>query len=580
MARDTAQRIWDADVRRRSTLPEILAEHARDRPDSPAFTFLPDGENVGQTVTFGELDRQARAIASHLAPFSGQQAVLVYPSNAEFVGALFGCLLAGVVAVHAPLIASTPERTLSRVEVVAGRSNGSLVLAPSDVVSAKSIFVADDSPLRDLPWYASDLLSADESLLGSVSPPPPDPSRLALIQYTSGTTGDARGIPLRHSHLTEQSGRIHAGTESSADSVTVGWTPLFHDMGLFASVVEPVYSGHHSVVIFPLAFLARPASWLEVMTRFGGTISGGPTFAFELAARRTTDEDRGGYDLSPWEIAFVGAEQVRPATLSRFAATFGGCGFDARAFVPVYGLAESTCTASGRTRGDGAEIRGFDRVELAGGRAVEAPGGHQLVSVGYPILDQRAEIVDPQTHRRSADGAIGELWLRSSGVADGYWNEPDATAETFGGRLADGDHGPFLRTGDLAFMLGDELFIVGRLKELVIVRGRNIYPGDIETTAQASHPSLRPGCGAAFAVDADDGEALVIAQEMRAGAADDPAIVKEAITRAVFDDHDVEVRAIVLLPPGSIPKTTSGKIQRKLCRTHFLEGAWPIPARR
>ena len=578
MSRDTAQRIWDDEVGLRGlTLPEILAGHARDRPDAPAFTFLPDGENVGQTLTFGELDRQARAIASHLAPFAGQRAVLVYPSNAEFVAALFGCLRAGVVAVHAPLIATTAERTLSRVEVVAGKSTGSLVLAPSDVVTEQTTFVAADSPLRDLPWYASDVLSADESRVVSTLPPPADLDRPALIQFTSGTTGAARGIALRHSHLTNQSAGIHVGAESDHDTVTVGWTPLFHDMGLFVSIFEPVYSGHHSVVIFPLAFLARPARWLEVMTRFGGTMSGGPNFAYDLVTRRTTELDRAGFDLSSWVMAFVGAEQVRPVTLDRFAAAFGGCGFDPSAFSPAYGLAESTCTVSGRTRGDGPEIRAFDRAELARGRAVEATGGHRLASVGYPILGQRVEIVDPQTRRRSAEGTIGELWLQSMGIADGYWNEPEATAEIFGARLADGhDDGPFLRTGDLAFVHDDELFIVGRLKELVIVRGRNIYPADIEATAQASHPSLRPGCGAAFAVDADDEEALVIAQEMRAGATDDPAVVKAAIARAVFEDHDVEVRAIVLLPPRSIPKTTSGKIQRKLCRTHFLEGVWPV----
>jgi acyl-CoA synthetase (AMP-forming)/AMP-acid ligase II len=585
-----AQQIWLADTRRQMTLPEILAEHALSRPDAPAFGFLPDGRTVHSTLTFGELDRQARAIASHLADFTGHRAALVYPSSAEFVAALCGCLLAGVVAVHAPLVAGAAGRTLSRVEVVADGCQASLVLAPSEVVDGKSMFVAADSGLRELPWYASDLLAADESRVGVVAPPRPDRDRLAVIQYTSGTTGTARGIPLRHSQLTDQAARMHARLRSGPDSVTVGWTPLFHDLGLFLTVLEPIYAGHRAIVVFPLAFLARPACWLEAIDDFGGTISGAPNFAYELCVRRRTSTDRASLDLSSLRATFVGGEQVLPATLDRFAETFGRFGFDPAAFVPGYGLAEATCGVTGRT-GPGPISRTFDRAGLAAGRAVEAPGGHRVASVGFPYLEQRIEIVDPATGRLAEPGAIGEIWVQGSGVADGYWNEPEATAETFGWRLAgdgggdgqgdgDGDgDGEFLRTGDLGFTTGGELFVVGRLKELVIVRGRNIYPGDIEATVQASHPSLRPGCGAAFAVESEDGEALVIAQEMRAGADADPAVVKAAITQAVLDDHEADVRAIVLLPPGSIPKTTSGKLQRKLCRICFLQGSWPVRAR-
>ena len=380
---------------------------------------------------------------------------------------------------------------------------------------------------------------------------------------------------------------MHARLRSVPDSVTVGWTPLFHDLGLFLTVLEPVYTGHRSVVVFPLAFLHRPLCWLEAIANFRGTISGAPNFAYELCVRRTTSADRASLDLSSWRSTLVGGEQVLPATLDRFAAAFGPSGFDPAAFVPGYGLAEATCGVAGRT-GPGPISRSFDRAGLAAGRAVEAPGGHRIASVGFPYLEQRIEIVDPATRRLAEAGAIGEISVQGSGVADGYWNEPEATAETFGWRLAadadagaaaDGEgDGEFLRTGDLGFTTGGELFVVGRLKELVIVRGRNIYPSDIEATVQASHPSLRPGCGAAFAVEAEDGEALVIAQELRARTDADPAVMKDAITRAVLDEHEADVRAIVLLPPGSIPKTTSGKIQRKLCRIRFLEGSWPAPA--
>ncbi len=585
MVDTVAQGIWLADTRRRLTLPEILAEHAGSIPDAPAFAFLPDGETVESTLSFGELDRRARAIASHLADFTGRRAVLVHPSNADFVAGLFGCLLAGVVAVHAPLVADSAGHALSRVEVVADRCRASVVLGPSGVVDDKSLLAAAGRGVRELPWYASDVLAGDESLLDSVRPPRPDRDRLAMIQYTSGTTGTARGIPLRQSQLTDQAARMHARLRSSPESVTVGWTPLFHDLGLFLTVLEPVYAGHRAIVLAPLAFLARPVRWLEAIGNFGGTISGAPNFAYELCVRRTTPADRASVDLSSWVATFVGGEQVLPATLDRFAEAFGPSGFDPAAFIPAYGLAEATCGVTGRTTGRGPVSRGFDRAGLAAGRAIEAPDGHRIASVGFPYLEQRIEIVDPASLRPAQAGAIGEIWVQGSGVADGYWNDPEATAETFGWRMAgDGEQGGpghgaagFLRTGDLGFTTGGELFVVGRLKELVIVRGRNIYPGDIEATVQASHVSLRPGCGAAFAVETDDGEALVIAQEIRRGWDGDPAVIRDAITRAVLDDHDAEVRAIVLLPPGSIPKTTSGKIQRKLCRMRFLQGIWSVP---
>jgi acyl-CoA synthetase (AMP-forming)/AMP-acid ligase II len=364
---------------------------------------------------------------------------------------------------------------------------------------------------------------------------------------------------------------------SRPESVMIGWTPLFHDMGLFLGILAPVYAGHRSVVIFPLAFLARPRRWLEAMTRFRGTLSGGPNFAYDLLAREPAAA--GELDLSSWRLAFVGGEQVRPATLDRFARAFAPAGFDPAAFDPAYGLAEATCAVTGRSfRGPG--VRRFDPTQLRAGRAVEAAAGQPLASAGYVRGDHECLVVEPQRRTALPDGTIGELWIRGPGVADGYWNDADETVRVFGARLAETGDGPFLRTGDLAFRLGDELFIAGRMKELIIHRGRNIFPHDVEATVQASHPALRPGCGAAFAVDGDLGELLVVAQEVRPTAADDPETIKQAMRSAVRADHQIETHAIVLLPPRSLPKTPSGKIQRRLCRTAFLDGAWRLPPAR
>jgi acyl-CoA synthetase (AMP-forming)/AMP-acid ligase II len=563
-----ARERWERDEpRRRLTLPEVLADHARRRPDATAFSFLPDGETVASELTFAELDDRARTLASHLRAHEGQRAILIYASSPEFVVALFACLYAGVVAVHVPLDTSNPGRAHARVAVVAAAADASLVLSARDEPRERA------GPLGHLPRYATDALDTDPTHRDDGRLPAARLDRLALIQFTSGTTGTARGVPLRHSHLTVQASSLQAGINSDPTSVMVGWTPLFHDMGLFLGVLAPVYAGHRSVVIFPLAFLARPRRWLEAMTRFRGTISGGPNFAYDLLARDPAAAD--GLDLSSWRVAFIGGEQIRPATLDRFAGAFAPAGFDPVAFDPAYGLAEATCGVSGRGF-CGPGVRRFDPAGLRAGRAVETPAGQPLASAGYLRGDHEALIVEPQGRTAVPDGTIGELWIRGAGVADGYWNDAEETARVFGARLAGTDDGPFLRTGDLAFRVGDELFIAGRMKELIIHQGRNLFPHDVEATVQASHPALRPGCGAAFAVDGDHGELLVVAQEVRPTAVADPAEIKDAIRTAVRADHQIETHAIVLLPPRSLPKTTSGKIQRKLCRTAYLTGDWPL----
>lgn len=573
--------IWQADrEKRRSALPQILAAHAAERPDAVALAFLSDGTEIGAELSFAELDRQARAIAAGIAECAGQRALLVYPSGLDYVVALLGCLYAGVVAVHAPLIAATETTTaVARLEIVAQDCEPALALAPKVVVEGLPAELTPSSPLASVPWRASDAL-ADGPAEGFE--PVATRETPALIQYTSGSTGVARGVRLSHAQLVDQACAFRARLLTDERTVTVGWAPLFHDLGLFSMVFEPLYSGHRAVIMPPLAFLGAPRLWLEAISKHRGNVSGAPNFAYELCVRRVGTDVRRQLDLSCWKVAFVGAEQVQATTLERFGASFADCGFSPAAFSPGYGLAEGACALTARVAGTGADIRSFDRAALATGQAVESPTGRRLVSVGATGAERDADhellIADPVTGTRCPSGQIGEIWVRGKCVADGYWRRPEEEAYVFGARLSDGT-GPFMRTGDLGFLLEDELFVVGRLKDLIIINGRNIFPEDVERSCQSSHRALRPGCGVAFGIPGRETERLVIVQELRAGATDDPDQIRLAIRRAVARDHNVDPHAVVLLPPGTVPKTTSGKLRRRACRADYLQDRLPLGGR-
>lgn len=577
MSYTESQEIWDRErARRAQTIPEIVASHAASRPNALAFTFLPDGLEVGTQLTFAELDRQARMIAGAIGDHRGHRALLVYPSGADFVTALLGCLYAGVVAVHAPLISMEAADTASRAELISTDCEAALVLAPKAVADERetSLVPDQDSPLAKLPWYATDELTSGE---GPMSPDPtPRRGDLAMIQYTSGSTGVARGVPLEHGHLVDQACGLRARAQSREDTVSVGWAPLFHDLGLFANVLTPLYGGRQSVILPPWVFLRWPERWLAAITRHSASISGGPSFAYEHCVRKVSPDERRQLDLSRWTLAFVGAEPIQPVVLERFAGAFASTGFSPSAFCPGYGLAEASCVVSLRATGTGAGVRTFERRALGTGAAVEARSGRRLVSAGLALAEHELAIVDPVRLSRCPTDTIGEVWVRGPFVARGYWRRPADQEVTFSGYLAETREGPFLRTGDLGFLLDGELFVVGRIKELIIIYGRNIYPDDVEASVQACHPALRPGCGAAFSVPGEGTERLVVMQELRRGRADAPNEVKAAIRRTIARDHGVDAHRILLLPPGALPKTSSGKIRRRVCRASFLRGATPV----
>jgi acyl-CoA synthetase (AMP-forming)/AMP-acid ligase II len=396
-----------------------------------------------------------------------------------------------------------------------------------------------------------------------------------MLQYTSGSTGKPKGVMLSHANLMHNSRLMRAAFQYGSESRCVSWLPVYHDMGLIGGLLQPLYGGYPCVLMPPASFLQRPLRWLEAITRTRATISGGPNFAYELCLRRTGEAERSCLDLSSWQVAFNGAEPLRAETLKRFADFFHPSGFKRTAWFPCYGLAEATLMVTGGPSGRGPIVKRVEAKALEHGRAVEAEerltpeqesNVRPLVSSGRVAgPQQQLRIVNPETMSECADGEVGEVWTAGPSVAAGYWNRADETEETFGARLGAGGEGylgPYLRTGDLGFIADGELFITGRAKDLIIIRGANHYPQDIEWTVAASHPALRASGTAAFALESQGEERLVVVQEMEPRSRAELREVFESIRQAVAEEHEVDIYAIALVKAGSVPKTTSGKVQR------------------
>jgi amino acid adenylation domain-containing protein len=532
------------------TMTGMLRCRAVERPEREAFLFLADGEREEARLTYEELDRRARAIALNLRESlePGDRALLLYPPGLELIAAFFGCLYAGVVAV--PAYPPRPgDRSQSRLRAIARDAEPRAALTTQG-------FAARVPELGALHWIATETLETPEGL----DLPEPDPESIALLQYTSGSTATPKGVMVTHANLLHNEAMIGQAFRQDEGSVVVGWLPLYHDMGLIGNVLQPIHAGARCVLMSPTVFLQRPRRWLEAISRYRGTTSGGPNFAYELCLRKIPPEQREGLDLSSWRVAFNGAEPVRAETLERFAEAFASCGFRREAFYPCYGLAEATLFVTGpHPRGGGPGVKG-------------------RVSCGHAWNGQRIAIVDPETGAELPAGREGEIWISGPSVARGYWRNPEATERDFRARLASGE-GPFLRTGDLGFLLDGELYVTGRIKDLVILRGRNHYPQDLELTAERSHPDLRPGCGAAFSVEVNGEERLVLVQEVERHRREGFGELAEAVRRTVAEEHEVQAHEVVLVRVGAVPKTSSGKVQRRLCRELYLAGELAVLGR-
>ncbi len=556
-----------------STLVELLQHRALHQGNDPGFQYLTDGERVLQQWTYADVDRKARAIAASLQAMDmeGERALLLYPSGLDFVAAFFGCLYAGVTAV--PAYPPRRNRNMARIEAIAGDAEAKIALTTFEVLERVQTMVADTPALQKIRWRATD--QWDDDLADQWRRPDVHGDTLAFLQYTSGSTGMPKGVMLTHSNLMHNSAMITYAFEHSRSNSGMFWLPLYHDMGLIGGILQPLYMGRPNTLISPTHFLQRPVRWLQAISQSGATISGGPNFAYDLCADKVTADQKRTLDLSRWSLAFNGAEPVRAETIDRFSKAFAECGFRREAFYPCYGLAEATLIVAGGYKNSEPVIRSFDPHALEKHEVVPmdpgAPGARALVGSGGNLLDQNIVIADPDTFEPRGQNRVGEIWVSGPSVAQGYWKRDDATNETFQARLSDG-RGPFLRTGDLGFLSDGELFVTGRLKDLIIIHGVNFYPQDIEHSVDAAHEKVKQGAGAAFAVGDQGAERLVIVQEMQRGRNLEFAEIVAAIRKRVASDFEVSVSGVVLLKTGSIPKTSSGKIQRHACQAGFLAG--------
>ncbi|HEX6746736.1 MAG TPA: amino acid adenylation domain-containing protein, partial [Longimicrobium sp.] len=557
------------------SLVDVVEARAAERPGETVYTFVEETGSEGASVTWRDLDRTARAIGARLqaAGASGQRAVLIYPPGLDFISAFLGCLYGGTTAV--PVHPPRRGKPDPRLAAIVADARPAVVLTTRAMREQVEAWAAQAG--ARIAVIASDDLADGEG--DGWRPVRPAHDRLAFLQYTSGSTATPKGVMVTHGNLLHNEEAIRRAFGQSEQSVIVSWLPLYHDMGLIGGVLQPLYAGARCVLMSPLTFLQTPLRWLEAISRYRGTTSGGPNFAYELCIRKVGEEERARLDLSSWNVAFNGAEPVRADTLRRFAEAFAPAGFDGGAFRPCYGLAEATLLVSayraGRPATADVSAAGLERGEAAAAEASAGEAARTLVSCGLAEAGHRVVIVDPETRWPSAPGQVGEIWVSGPSVAAGYWNRPEASEEVFRARLADGgDASAFLRTGDLGFVRDGDLFVAGRLKDLIIVRGRNHHPHDIELTAERAHASVRPGAAAAFALEVEGEERLVVACEIERHPSDDAGSVAEAVRRAVSDEHQLAAHDVVLLRAGTLPKTSSGKIRRHACRQSYAAGEW------
>ncbi len=559
---------------------DLLRRRAAEQPDDLAYVFLKEGEEEGERLAYGPLEARVRAVAARLQQVgaSGERVLLLYPSGLDFVTAFLACLYAGAVAV--PTYPPRSKRSLPRLEAIAADARPRVVLTTSALLPRITEWAAG---VRCL---ATDAIDPDltEAWAEAWTDPGAGPETLAFLQYTSGSTALPKGVEVSHGNLLYNEEMIRRAFGQSRESVIVSWLPLYHDMGLIGGVLQPAYLGARCILLSPVAFLQRPARWLEAISRYRATTSGGPNFAYNLCVRKVREAERAGLDLSTWDVAFNGAEPVRPETLDRFAAAFAPAGFRRRAFYPCYGLAEATLFVTGGDPAAEPVLTEVDGAALEKGRVSDPIGGpetgRRLVGCGRPAAGQQVVIVDPETGARCAADRVGEVRVAGPNVARGYWGRPETTQETFRARLADDpDAGPFLRTGDLGFLRGGELFVTGRRKDLIIVRGRNLYPQDLELSTEPSHPALVPGGGVAFALEVHGEERLVLVFEVQRHTEKDVEAICRAVRQRILEEHELHASEVVLIRAGSLPRTSSGKVRRSSTRAAYLAGELEVAGR-
>lgn len=548
------------------TIVEVLRNRANHQSEQVAYTFLLDGEAEARHFTYRQLDQRARAIASNLQSrcHPGDRVLLIYPPGLDYNAALFACFYAGVIAI--PVHPPKPNRSLTRLQHINANAQPQVALTNQTTLALPKPSLLQDPELKNLQWIATDSILDTQAEQWRELDLTED--TIALLQYTSGSTGKPKGVAIAHRHLMSNLALIYYHFGHSANSRGVIWLPPYHDMGLIGGLLQPIYGGFPVVLMSPVAFLQKPIRWLKAISRYGATTSGGPNFAYDLCVRTIKTDELERLDLSTWDLAFNGAEPIRSTTLEQFTETFSPYGFRRSAFYPCYGMAETTLLITGGVKTQEPMVHWVESVSQHSQSSKRA-----IVGCGHSCSNHQVIIVNPESLTRCQEGQEGEIWIAGSSVAQGYWNQPQATNQTFHARLPETGE-QFLRSGDLGFLLADELFVTGRLKDRILIRGQNYYPQDLELSVEQSHPGIKPHCSAAFLVELADEDRLVIVTEVERHYCTASQTTKNEIVQAIRStisaQYELQVYAVALLKPGSLPKTPSGKIQRHVCREQFL----------
>ncbi len=570
----------DPVIRESESLVEIISKRADLQPEHVVYRYLGDGVNETERFTFKEIDRVARSVAQELAKklVPGDRVVLLFPQGLQYIAALYGCFYGGFIAI--PAYPPRRNRKTDRLNAIIEDSGASACIATRDVFSTVERNFSDNELLSGMDWFVY------EDICGLENPKAlnrfPKPDEVAFIQYTSGSTGNPKGVMITHENIIYNSEFIHRSFGFDATTVGMNWLPVFHDMGLIGGIFQAAFLGLLNVGMPPVAFLKNPLNWLKAIDKYKATTGGGPNFSYDYCIQKIKPEEVVGLDLSTIKNFYCGGEPVRRKTFEAFPKAFSGAGVRTNQMFAVYGMAETTLIVTG---GDPASEPEFVRVNqeaLSKNRVVFVTPdekGIDLVSNGHVWMETEIVIVNPDTFSEADENSIGEVWIKGPTVAKGYWNKPEETKRTFSAYTKSGS-GPWLRSGDLGFIFEGNLYITGRLKDMIIIRGVNYYPNDIEYSVQQSHEAFKDNAGAAFSIQVDGVERLVLVQELERNYlrnADHDALMAH-IRKVIADEHELEVFAVALIRTGSIPLTSSGKIQRRQTRYEYLTGKLNITA--
>jgi acyl-CoA synthetase (AMP-forming)/AMP-acid ligase II/acyl carrier protein len=562
------------------TLVELLRYRATVQGDRSAYTFLGQNPGAHETWTYAELDERARAVGAWLQARDGRGArvMLLFEEGLDYLAALFGCMYAGALACPChPPDSNRLQRTLPRLQQIAKDASVRFVLSSSMIQEGAQPHLASIPSFEQATWLAVDTL--DPHLAQGWTDPELQAEDLAYLQYTSGSTSTPKGVMISHHNLIHQLHDFDTGYAHDPDSVMVSWLPATHDLGLVYGRLMPLFIGFRCVFLSPGSFMRRPARWMQAMSEWRGTHSPSPNFGYEVAASKTSPEEVASLDLSCVRVLLNGAEPIRQASEQKFTTLFAAAGLPNTALTHAMGMSEATAKVMTEPidryppKFLHVDAEAYERNEVRILSGPE-PGCLTIASCGSTLLDTRCVIADPETFHGLPECHVGELWVHGTTVAQGYWNQPENTAATFHATLQDGD-GPFLRTGDLAFIHEGEIYLAGRLKDVIILRGQNHHPHDLEWAALASHPALRPNCAAAFGQATPEGERLVLVAEVYPDRLEDPEDVFGAI-RGALTDLGIAPLTLALLEPRALPKTSSGKLQRNLTRTLLAQDALPL----